>query len=334
MKSPRCILVAFLCLISSAFAAGDAKPFLGSWALDLPGSGAGWLGVAEKDGVLQASLLWGGGSVEPVTSASIDGDTLTVVKKSKWTKKETSGKEQVISSTRTITAKRSGNTLAMTSSFIGTEEPKGKKETFKGTFLPPPPSAPDLSKLRYGAPIVLFNGKDLSGWKLLNPTDVNGWSVEDGVLINRPVQEEGKTHKHYGNLRTVAEFSDFNLRLEARPTAGSNSGVYLRGIYEVQILDSYGKPLDSHNMGALYSRIRPSAAAEKPAGEWQSLDITLAKRHLTVVLNGTTIIDNQPMLGCTGGALWSDVFRPGPIYLQGDHSQIDYRNIVLRPVLE
>jgi hypothetical protein len=108
--------------------------------------------------------------------------------------------------------------------------------------------------------------------------------------------------------------------------------VYLRGIYEVQVMDSHGRGLDSHHMGAIYSRITPTVSAEKPAGQWQTMDITLCDRHVTVVLNGTPIIDNQPLLGCTGGALWSDEFRPGPIYLQGDHTAVSYRNIVLTPI--
>ncbi len=336
MKSPSRFLIAFLCLFAPAFvfAAGEAKPFLGSWALNIPGGGAGWLGVEEKDGGPQVGLLWVGGSVEPAKNVSIEDDTLKFVVEAHWTGKDASGKEQPMGYTRTIIAKRSGDSLSLTSFFVGINEPSGKVETLQGTLLPPPPPAPDLSKVRYGAPVELFNGRDLSGWELTNPGDANGWSAENGLLINRPVQEEGKPHRQYGNLRTVAEFEDFNLKLETRPTAGSNSGVYLRGIYEVQVLDSYGLPVDSHNMGAIYSRLCPSVAAEKPTGEWETLDITLVDRHATVVLNGITIIDNQPLLGCTGGALWSDVFRPGPIYLQGDHSQIDYRNIVLRPVLK
>jgi hypothetical protein len=87
-------------------------------------------------------------------------------------------------------------------------------------------------------------------------------------------------------------------------------------------------------MGAIYSRIAPTIAAERPAGEWQQLDMTLVDRHVTVRLNGTTIIDNQPLAGCTGGALWSDESRPGPIYLQGDHGPVEYRNIVIRPVVK
>jgi hypothetical protein len=100
------------------------------------------------------------------------------------------------------------------------------------------------------------------------------------------------------------------------------------------VADTYGKPLDPHNMGAIYSRIKPTVSAEKRPGEWQTMDITLVDRHVTVVLNGQRIINNQPVLGCTGGALSSDVTRPGPIYLQGDHTGIEYRNIVLKPVVK
>jgi hypothetical protein len=147
------------------------------------------------------------------------------------------------------------------------------------------------------------------------------------------VQQEGKPHKNYGNLRTDREFEDFDLKVEVLVGKGQNSGVYVRGIYEVQVADTYGRPLDPHNMGAVYSRIRPTVSAEKPPGEWQRMDITFVDRHATVILNGKRIIDNQPVLGCTGGALWSDVSRPGPIYLQGDHTGITYRSLVLRPAV-
>ena len=116
--------------------------------------------------------------------------------------------------------------------------------------------------------------------------------------------------------------------------AGGNSGIYLRGMYEIQVLDSYNKGLDPHNMGALYSRITPSVSAEKPAGTWQTLDISLCDRHLTVILNGINIIDNKPVYGPTGGAMKSDVFTPGPIYLQGDHDKVQYRNIILTPIVK
>ena len=168
---------------------------------------------------------------------------------------------------------------------------------------------------------------------MVNPESENGFTIENGILINNPVQVEGEAHINYGNLRTDAIFEDFNLKLEVNVPEGSNSGVYLRGIYEIQVVDSYGAELDPHNMGALYSRITPSVAAEKPAGEWQEMDMTLCKRHLTIVLNGITIINNQPILGVTGGALTADELSPGPIYLQGDHGRVLYRNIVLTPIV-
>jgi hypothetical protein len=234
----------------------------------------------------------------------------------------------------TITATVDGDTMQL-ASVTPRENGQGEdKSTFSGKRIAPVPPAPDLAKVKFGEPIQLFNGKDLDGWRLTDANAVNGWGVKDGLLVNEVVQEEGKPHKNYGNLRTDREFEDFNITLETRVAKNGNSGVYLRGIYEVQVADTYGRPLDPHNMGAVYSRIKPTAAAEKPPGQWQTMDITLVDRHVTVILNGTRIIDNQPVLGCTGGALWSDVNRPGPIYLQGDHTGIEYRNLVLRPVVK
>jgi len=204
---------------------------------------------------------------------------------------------------------------------------------FTGWRLANPSPAPDLSKVKYGAPIKLFNGKDLTGWRLINPNQTNGFKVVNGELVNDPVSPQGQ-RVSFGNLRTDSEFDDFKLSLEVNVPAGSNSGVYLRGIYEIQVVDSYGKELDSHNMGALYSRITPSVAAEKQAGEWQTMEMILCDRHITVVLNGKKIIDNQPAYGPTGGAMNADVLKSGPIYLQGDHGKVLYRNIVLTPILK
>ena len=236
--------------------------------------------------------------------------------------------------TETIKATVAGDQMTLT---LQRDRGDGKdlgQASFTGNRIPPLPLPPDLSKIKFGDPVQLFNGENFDGWKLLESEAANGWFVKNGVLTNDPKQEEGEPRKKYGNLRTVQEFEDFDLKLETNVPPGSNSGIYLRGIYEIQVVDSFGKELDSHNMGAIYSRICPTEAAEKPAGQWQTLDITLVDRHVTVILNGKRIIDNQPLLGCTGGALWSDQFRPGPIYLQGDHSGANYRNIVIRPVVK
>jgi hypothetical protein len=331
MKSTRIPLLTFIacaaCLSSILHAADN--PFIGRWALTIPAGGAGWLGIEEKDGALKGSILWGGGSVVPVTGVTMEGDKLNITRVTNGKKKDAAGKETGEKTTETITATLSGDMMYLITAKAKDDGKEFGRAEFKGVRIKALPPRPDLAKVKFGEAITLLNGKDLTGWRLIKPDADNGWSVADGVLMNRV--EKGK---HMGNLRTEAEFEDFNLKLEVRTQAGSNSGIYLRGIYEVQIAETFGKPLDSHNMGALYSRITPSVAAEKAIGEWQTMDITLVDRHLTVVLNGKTIIDNQPVLGCTGGALSSDEFTPGPLYLQGDHTNIDYRNMVLRPVVK
>lgn len=327
------LLAAALILLAAAGHAADAaNPFLGRWALTIPGGAAGWLGVEQKDGALAASILWGGGSVLPVTTAKVEGDKLVLTRVNRAPGKKKGGKGLTV--TETITATVQGDAMALTTSRQRAGGKPSEPQAFTGKRIPDLPPAPDLAKVKFGEPVQLFNGKDLTGWKLMSTTAPNGWSVKDGVLVNHAPQEEGKPHKSYANIQTEKTFGDFRLTLDVNVPAGSNSGIYLKGIYEIQVTDSYGKPLDPHNMGALYSRITPAVAAEKPAGEWQTYDITLVDRHLTVILNGKTIIDNQPVLGCTGGALWSDESKDGPIYLQGDHSDASYKNIVLRPVVK
>lgn len=313
----------------SAVAAFAENPYIGRWALTVPSGAAGWLGVEEKDGQLSSSVLWGGGSVVPTQGTKLVDGKLIVTRVSKSKKKDKEGKETEDQVIETITATASGDDLKATTVKTKADGKEFAQAEFSGRRIPAIPSTPNLKALKFGEPINLFNGKDLTGWRLIKPDSDNGWGVQDGVLQNRVVKEKDK---HFGNLRTDAEFEDFNLTLEVRTMENSNSGIYLRGIYEVQVAESFGKPLDSHNMGALYSRITPSVAAEKAIGEWQTFDITLVDRHLTVILNGKTIIDNQPVLGCTGGALTSDESKPGPLFLQGDHTNVDYRNIVLRKV--
>lgn len=325
----KTILSAIIVLtsIASSPAAHADNPYIGHWALTIPSGGPGWLGVEETDGQLQASILWGGGSVKPVTSVKVEGDRLVITR----VQVQRRGKDKGKKITETITATRSGDNLKLVTVKARPDGKEFGQAEFTGKLTTLPPR-PDLSKVKFGEPIELFNGKDLSGWKPLSPKAAMGWSVKDGTLINRTHHEEDQQRKAHTNIRTEQEFEDFNLTLETRTLKNSNSGVYLRGIYEVQVFESFGKPLDSHNMGAVYSRITPTVAAEKPIGQWQTMDITLVDRHVTVILNGKTIIDNQPVLGCTGGALWSDPDRAGPIYLQGNHSDIDFRNMVLRPV--
>jgi hypothetical protein len=322
------LLVGFL-MLSALSSAADC-PFVGNWALTIPGGGAGWLGVEQKEGYLDAGILWGGGSVMPVDSVFVDKEgKLVVTRNRNVERKDKDGK--VVRThvfTEAIFAELQGDNLKLTQMVCG--DGGVERNEFTGKRIPPVPAKPDLAKVKFGKAIQLLKKNSLDGWKLTDPNATNGWSVKDGVLTNDP-KEHGKS---YGNIRTEKEFDDFNLKLETKVDKGGNSGIYLRGIYEVQVADTAGKGLDSHNMGGVYSRITPTESAEKPAGEWQTFDITLVDRHVTVILNGKKIIDNQPVLGCTGGALWSDEFKPGPLYLQGDHTGAQYRNIVLTPVVK
>ncbi len=318
----------------------DISEFFGQWTIDIGNGGignVGWLEVKQEDKYLDGGLLWGGGSVLPVSNMFLAKDNTLVVTMTNnvvRTRDENNNpvRTQVFTSWLEIVKegeKITGIRLTPRRSGLGVDS-----TAFTGTLLPGVPDAPDLSAVKYGEPVHLFNGKDMSGWKLINETQKNGFKVIDGIMVNDPAQPETGEHISYGNIRTEQTFEDFNLKLEVNVPEGSNSGVYLRGIYEIQVADSYKKPLDPHNMGAVYSRITPSVNAEKPAGQWQSLDITLCNRHATVILNGVKIIDNKPIFGPTGGAMSSDVFAPGPIYLQGDHGKVSYRSMVLTPIIK
>ena len=183
--------------------------------------------------------------------------------------------------------------------------------------------APSLDREQepnWGKQINLLD-QNLSKW---NIPDNNQFRMENGVLINR---EAG------GNLITKEKFNDFKLHAEFRYPEGSNAGIYLRGRYEIQIADNYGMEPESHLIGGIYGFIDPTVNAAKKAGEWQTYDITLTGRMVTVVLNGTEVISNRPIPGITGGALNSDEGQPGPIMLQGDHGPVEFRKIIITPAL-
>jgi hypothetical protein len=313
----------------------DIQEFLGQWTIDIQGGSVGWLEVRKEEKYLDGDILWGGGSVLPVSNMFLEKDYVLVVQRSNNIVRKVDENNLPVKSgiiTDWLEIVRNGEKIDGLLLEPRKDGSGVDTVTFVGTKLPPPPPAPDLSKVKFGTPITLFNGKDLTGWRLINEKQKNGFTVVDGAMSNNPAQVEGQPHVSYGNIRTDQEFEDFNLKLDVNVPAGGNSGVYLRGMYEIQVLDSYKKELDSHNMGAVYSRIKPTVSAEKPAGTWQTLDITLCDRHVTVILNGVKIIDNQPVYGPTGGAIKSDVFAKGPIYLQGDHDKVQYKNIVLTPI--
>ncbi len=173
---------------------------------------------------------------------------------------------------------------------------------------------------RWGQEAKLFNGRDLTGWRPRSAAVKNGWIVREGILTNA---EPGI------DLLTEEKFTDFKLRAEFRYPKGSNSGIYLRGRYEVQIEDNFGKDPDSHYIGGVYGFLTPRINAGKKAGEWQTMELTLVGRILTVVLNGEPVIEHQAIPGITGGALDSEEEKPGPILLQGDHGPVEFTELSL-----
>ncbi len=317
----------------------DVSSYLGQWTFDFGQRSVGWLQVRQEDGYLDADLMWGGGSVAyGLPYVYVGGGKLYVGRnpRNAVLTRNADGEPELSRRYPTwIELERNGDSI---SGYYLSPKVNGlglDSVYIRGIKLPEMPPAPDLAKVEFDEPIQLIkNDNELTGWHLIEDDLENGWSMKDGVLTNNPEQVEGEAPIRYGNLRTDEVFEDFNIKLEVNTPPGSNSGVYLRGMYEVQVADSHERPLNwGGSLGAIYTRITPTVKAEKPAGEWQELDITLYKRHVTVKLNGVTIIDNQPVHGPTGGAMQSDVTAPGPIYLQGDHTAISYRNIVLTPII-
>lgn len=194
----------------------------------------------------------------------------------------------------------------------------GSTATWTGT------RAPELTYRTptWGPSIQLFNGENLDGWHTLGKE--SQWSVVDGILTNTGPG---------ANLVSNAKFEDFILSVEFRYPEGSNSGIYLRGRYEVQIDDAYGLHPSTTHIGGLYGFLEPNQNASRPSGEWQTYLITLVGRRLTVELNGEKIITEQNIPGITGGALDSEEAQPGPIMIQGDHGPIEFRSIRLTPAL-
>ena len=195
----------------------------------------------------------------------------------------------------------------------------GKTYSWTATRLPELPYVEFPEK---GEEILLFNGKDLSGWK----TDgKNNWVVENGIL---------KSPGANGNLISDQKFTNFKLHAEFRYPKGSNSGIYLRGRYEVQITDSYGKAPSDVEFGGIYGYLPPSEMAAKQAGEWQSYDIILIGRRVTVIANGSPIIMDQVIPGMTGGALDNNEAEPGSFMIQGDHGPVEFRSFQVTPLLD
>lgn len=300
----------------TAFAQTE-KPFLGKWDItgDAPNQNVVyWLEVTkEANGQLSGKFLNRGGSVLPLHSLKIENSELIFV------------------------VNKNANSPVHRAKVVG-KELKGTAKTNNGmmdwTGVRPPKwgNYNANGKHKFGAPVVLFDGKTLDNFTAQMTNRPFGWKLVDGVMTN---------DVHGNNLVSKQKFQNFKInceyKLEPKQPGGNaaNSGIYLRGRYELQVLDDETANSDGlHNHMALYSRVAPKVSASKKAGEWQEMEAVIVGNRLTVKLNGQVVHDNIVIDGITGGALDSREGEPGPIMIQGDHEKVYFRKVVVTPVIK
>jgi hypothetical protein len=303
--TPFILLAAVLAAPSASSPA--AADYVGRWNVRITDAAdtfvSGGFSIARSGDHLEGGLVWRWGSYGPAKTVEVRDGVLHVVRE------ESAGQTDVFE------ARLEGGVLRGQVRYAD-----GRVHHFEGR------RAPELATSgapRWGEPVSVFDGKTLAGWKLRDPKAKMGWAAEGGDLA--VVDPRGNA-----DLVSDRTFQDMKLHLEFNVEPHSNSGVYLRGRYEIQILDDPSLATDALGCGALYSRIAPSLDATKPAGEWQTFDITLVGRKLNVVLNGKSIVDAIAE-GITGGAIDPFENAPGPLMLQGDHGKVRFRNIVVTP---
>ena len=306
--------VALFLLIQLPFSArslaqsADDK-FLGRWDLTLhtpQRDYPSWLEITKDGGQFQVRMVSRWGHARPLPKAEISNGNIMFVSP----KEEEDRKDDMV-----FQGKLSGDKLVGT-----TTGQDGTPWQWTGV------RAPDLKRTgtpKWGKPVQLFNGKDLSAWTPSDPNATTKWQVENGILVSPGRGPE---------LITTAKFNDFKLHVEFNCEKGANSGIYLRSRYELQIENDADPEGPTMRTGGVYGFLAPSPEQARRPGEWQTYDITLIGRMVTVVQNGQTIIDNQEIPGITGGALDSNEGLPGPIYLQGSEAgHVSFRNITITP---
>ncbi len=292
--------------------AASADAFVGRWDLTVQGADQkplpSWLELKQDEGAWRATFVGRWGNARPLTTVAIQGNQIRFVSP----REEEDSTNDLVFEGKMVAGNLTGSAKG----------PNGTAWSWTGKRAPAlKPSA----SVKWGEPIRLFNGTNFSGWTFDNPAKSSSWVVDKGCLVN---QSAGS------NIATEGRFQDFKLHIEVNCPAKANSGIYLRGRYEVQVEDDSLQEPPSHHMGAVYGFLAPTPEQPRRPGIWQNFEITLVGRYVTVVQNGQTIIDNEEIPGITGGAMDSHEELPGPIYLQGDHGGIAYRNIVLTPAAD
>jgi hypothetical protein len=294
-------------------AATPLQSYLGRWDVTLQTperAWSSWLDVREEHDQPRVRMVGRWGHARWLPQASIADGHLRFV-----SPKEEEGRTD---GDMVFDAVRDGDELRGT-----TTGPDGAAWTWRAT------RAPELASTKqpqWGAPVTLFDGKDMSAWTPLDAAAAKQWRVADGILVS----PGGGT-----DLRSIAKFGDFKLHLEFKADPGANSGIYLRGRYELQVENDRQPEAPNMRTAGIYGYLAPTPAAPRTPGVWQSYDVTLVGRYVTVKLNGKTVIDRKEIPGITGGALDSREGEDGPLVLQGsEDGQVSYRNIVITPALK
>jgi hypothetical protein len=288
-----------------AFCQKSSNPFVGRWDFTIEtatGIGANWLGVTDKAGNVEIWFQPTGGHVHPVKDFKLEGSHLS------FPISEAHGNRPAVT----------WDLDAANGKLTGVQKGGAKEIALTGV------RAPALHRSEPKAwtdPEPLFNGKDLTGFKPIGSA-ASHWVVKDGILVNEA---------HGANLMTTRKFDDFKVHFEVSCPNEANSGFYLRGRYEMQLeYEPADKNPIERRMGAIYGRIAPSMELPQTPGQWETFDITLVGRSVTIVRDGKTTIDHKEIEGITGGALDANEGDPGPFYIQGDHTGgLKFRNITV-----
>jgi hypothetical protein len=300
------LLTFFTAPIIHLYANGAVSPLEGRWdiTLDIDGKPApAWLEVRlSGHKTLVGQFVCVVGSARPISEIHLNEGKFSFAIPAQWEQGNNDLRVEGV-----LEGERISGTLITVD---------GKTQSWTGVRAPVlRRTAPPV----WGKPIRLINGNSMKEW---HAEGTNQWIAENGIL---------RSTKSGINLITNDKFNDFKLHVEFRIPKGSNSGVYLRGRYEVQITDSKGMEPALDHMGAIYGFLVPNEMTAKDAGEWNKFDITLIGKMVTIVANGKTVISNQDIPGITGGAIDSNEGEPGPLLIQGDHGPVEYRNIIITP---
>lgn len=295
------VFILFIAIVIESASAQSPSNLEGRWDLVMDFDGKeipSWLEVRKSgNSTLVGRFVFAFGSARPVAEVKVDGGKFSFAIPKQWEQGEFS---------QEFEGEIADDELKGTMKYTD-----GKMYNWVGTRAP---KIPYNENVRWGKKRELFNGKDLAGW---NAEGENQWVVVDGILTSP---------KSGANLVTDEKFTDFKLHVEFRYPEGSNSGIYLRGRYEVQIADNKGDEPSDIKFGGVYGFLTPNEMAAKSPGEWQEYDITLVGRRVTIVANGKSIINDQIIPGITGGALDSREGEPGSFFIQGDHGPVEFRS--------